>query len=396
MIPYHGLYIYPWDIEDQDDLPGFAAGLRALGITTLCMATAYHTGKFLRPHGRRGRVVFPHDGAVYLPTDARRYGNIQPVVADHMPGMDVLRTLREHGLAISAWTVLFHNTALGTRHPQAACHNAFGDCYPYSLCPSNADVRAYGVALCRDIAAHPYIGDIIVETPGWQPPHHGFHHEMSLLAPNAWVDTLLGLCFCDACMDGATRAGVDAAGLRARVGGHVSSYLARRCDGTAAEGEDRLMHALVHDDALRGFLRWRCQQVTSLVADIRDAVRPDVTVHVIPSVQANPVRSWVEGSDLEALSRACDGLEVCLYGRDTQALLARFEDIREIVPADRPLRAVLRPAPCDFTDAGPFVAQVDELSRRGVRDFAFYNFGHLRRENLNWIHQALAGLPVPR
>ncbi|MCE2578143.1 hypothetical protein [Gluconacetobacter entanii] len=391
----HGLYIYPWDIMDHDDLPDLAAGLKALGISRLCMAAAYHTGKFLRPHGRDARVYFPQDGAVYLPTDPGRYGTIRPIMAQRMPPMDVLRTLHDHGLAISAWTVLFHNTALGTRHPQAACHNAFGDCYPYSLCPSNADVRAYGIALCRDIASHPYIGDIILETPGWQPFHHGFHHEMSLLSANAWPDTLLGLCFCDACMEGATRAGVNAAGLRRRVRGHLSSYLARQCDGTPAEGEDRLMHAIVQDDALRDFLRWRCRQVTSLVRDIHEAVRADATVHVIPSVQANPVRSWIEGSDLEALSRACDGLEVCLYGPDTQALLARFEDIREIVPADRPLRPVLRPAPCDFADAGAFVAQVEALSRRGVRDFAFYNFGHLRRENLNWIYRALDGLPAP-
>ncbi|MBV1832994.1 hypothetical protein [Novacetimonas pomaceti] len=392
---YRGLYIYPWDISDQGDLPGFATEMRAIGVNTLCIASAYHAGKFLRPHGRGGKVFFPQDGAVYLPTRPETYGTIRPIMARQGLGADAMRVLRAHGLNLSAWTVLFHNTALGARYPQFACHNAFGDCYPYSLCPSHREVRAYGVSLCRDIAAHPHIDGLVLETPGWQPFHHGFHHEMSLLSPNPWSDTLLGLCFCGACVAGATGAGIGACGVRQRVREHLSAYFARRGDGTAAEGHDRLMHAVLFDDDLRAFLRWRCGQVTSLVAEIRQAISPDVSVHAIPSVQASPVQAWVEGTDLAALAGACDGLEVCLYGADTRALLSRFEDVRDIVPDQASLRAVLRPAACDFSDAASFGAQVGALARRGVRDFAFYNFGHLRRENINWIGQALDDLPAP-
>jgi hypothetical protein len=33
------------------------------------MAGSYHAGKFLRPHGKSGKVYFPEDGTAYFRTD---------------------------------------------------------------------------------------------------------------------------------------------------------------------------------------------------------------------------------------------------------------------------------------------------------------------------------------
>ncbi|WNM08599.1 hypothetical protein RI056_17555 [Komagataeibacter nataicola] len=250
-------------------------------------------------------------------------------------------------------------------------------------------MREYGVNLCREMGANPYISQIICETPGWQPFRHGFHHEMSFLAPHMGADTLLGLCFCSACMSRAAKDGVNVTALRQRVAAYLSRYMDRPDDSPAADDAGRLMQMLVCDDDLRDFLRWRCGQVTSFVAQIRAAVRQPVGVYVIPSVMENPVLSWVEGSDLHALSRVCDGLEVCLYGGNTRAALSRLADIRDIIGIQGKLRTVLRPASCDFDTAAAFVAHVQALGSRGVEEFGFYNFGHLRRENLHWIDQAV-------
>ena len=53
---YRAIYSYPWDLADE----GVVAVIRevsALGIDTITIAGSYHAGKFLRPHGRSGKVV---------------------------------------------------------------------------------------------------------------------------------------------------------------------------------------------------------------------------------------------------------------------------------------------------------------------------------------------------
>ena len=49
-----------------------------LGLDTVTIAGSYHAGKFLRPHGRNGKVYFPEDGTTYFRTDGSRYGAIKP------------------------------------------------------------------------------------------------------------------------------------------------------------------------------------------------------------------------------------------------------------------------------------------------------------------------------
>ena len=48
--------------------------------------------------------------------------------------------------------------------------------------------------------------------------------------PNRWLDSLLGLCFCNHCVDGAARAGIDAGRLKTQVAGDIGSYLASDVD----------------------------------------------------------------------------------------------------------------------------------------------------------------------
>src|SRR5690606_27738025 len=121
---------------------------------------------------------FPEDGAAFFRPRAERYGAIRPVMAELTAADDVLARLsRRDDLRVEAWMVLLHNTPLGRRHPDAVARNAFGDRYWYSLCPANPAVADYAVHLCCDLAeAYPVRG-LVLETPGWLPYRHGYHHE---------------------------------------------------------------------------------------------------------------------------------------------------------------------------------------------------------------------------
>ena len=281
---YRAIYTYAWDLAEE----GVAESqqqFRALGLDTVTIAGSYHAGKFLRPHGRTGKVYFPDDGTVYFKTTPVYYGTIKPVANSILSSNDVIAELAAtKAMAVNVWLVLMHNTLLGTANPNSCVTNAFGDHYVYNLCPSAPDARSYAVALARDVADHYDISGLSLESPSFLPYAHGFHHEFALNAPNRWLDAQLGLCFCDHCVGAAQSVGIDARGLKARVAANITDYLASDIDFPADMAEAFWLADTRSEGALRSYLDWRCDVVTSLVSEIRAAVRKDVNVAVIPSV----------------------------------------------------------------------------------------------------------------
>jgi hypothetical protein len=388
---YRALYAYAWDLAERP-LAAVADEVSALGLDTITYAASYHDGKFLRPRGKSGKVYFPEDGTVYFRPTPSRYGAVKPAENTLTAGRDILRELCRLGTtAVNAWVVLLHNSRLGTLHPKDCVTNAFGDRYVYSLCPSSPEARTYAVALCRDIAdSYPVIG-LSLEAPGFAPYAHGFHHEFALVKPNRWLDNQLGLCFCDHCVAGAKAAGIDAAGLRARVAGDVESYLAGDFDMPDDMAEALWLADTRSDGELVAFLGWRCTVVTSLVAEIRAAVRADAAVAVIPSVARPTGGAWYEGSDLKALAEAAGIIEACFYERSVERVAADVWDVKRRLRGAGKVRGILRPGFPDLQSAGEVAGAVAALRTAGIEDIAFYNYGHLRQRSLDWIAAAMGG-----
>ena len=115
---YKAIYAYAWDLAEIG-VASAAARFRSLGLDTVTIAGSYHAGKFLRPHGRTGKVYFPEDGTVYFRPTERLYGAIKPIVSRIARERDVLRELCELGaIGVNVWLVLLHNTKLGEAHPE--------------------------------------------------------------------------------------------------------------------------------------------------------------------------------------------------------------------------------------------------------------------------------------
>jgi hypothetical protein len=391
-LAYRAVYAYAWDLAEAG-VAVVAADLAARGINTITLAGSYHAGKFLRPKGRRSKVYFPEDGTAYFRFRPERYGAVRPVANSLLAETDVLEQLcRTPGIAANVWLVLLHNTRLGEAHPGATVANAFADRYLYSLCPSAPEVRAYALALAADVAdAYPIAG-LSLETPGFMPYGHGFHHEFALLRQNPWLDHLLGLCFCAHCRAGAGAAGIDAEGLAGRVRSWVEGYLAGDTDAPDDMAAAFLLADVVLDPDLAAFLAWRCTVVTSLVAEIRAAVRADATVAVIPSVARPTAGAWAEGSDLAALAGAAGVIEACFYEPGVGRIRADIADVRRRIAGAGRLRGILRPAHPDLSSRQDVIAAVAALAEAGIDDIAFYNWGHLRAASLDWMAAALAAL----
>lgn len=388
---YKGLYCYAWDLLDEG-IAEVAARLRGCGLDTVTLAAAYHAGKFLRPHGRSGKIVIPEDGTIYFRHDPARYGRVKPLpnslLADHDPFAELERGAPDLGRA--AWVVAFHNSRLGEAHPDLCSRNCFGDPYVYALSPAHPEARAFVVALCRDLASAYAPSVITLETPGFQPFDHGYHHEFYFTPLNEWAKILLGMDFSPAVREAAKAAGIDTEPLRRRTCAALESWLASDITPSETMAQQWLMADLVLDPDWQAFLRWRCDLVTSVVAEIRAALPKATALRVIPSVQRSSARGWIEGSDLAALARAGDGLEWCAYEPTAEALAADTFDVRRRVGADAVLTAIMRPAPPDLRGGADCAEAARILRRAGVTGIAFYNYGHFRLAALDRIAEATA------
>jgi len=386
---YKAIYSYAWDLVET----GVSLAIddfRALGLDTVTIAGSYHAGKFLRPHGKSGKVYFPEDGTAYFMSDASRYGAIKPIPNSLLDGHDVLRELTNDGrVAVNVWLVLLHNTRLGMAHRNSVVRNAFGDPYFYNLCPSAPEARAYARGLVKDVTENYLVAGVSIEALGFAPYAHGYHHEFALLRSNQWLENLLGLCFCDHCLERAAASGIDAHRLKAQVAGDIEAYLASDIDYPADMAEAFWRADIIADGDLRRYLDFRNHVVTSLAADIRADVRSDANVAVIPSVARPTGGAWYEGSDLGALGDATGIIEACFYEPSPMRIRADLFDIRRRIGKGVKLRGIVRPAFPDLETKDAVVAAVQTLREGSVEEFAFYNYGHLRRANLDWIGAAM-------
>jgi len=392
--PYRAVYAYPWDVAQVEPLT-FAEIVSAQGISAVTLALSYHAGKFLSPGRKPGRVYFPEDGAVYFHPTISSYGRIKPYPHPDDELRNVANRLIEaSGLAVNAWVVLFHNTRLGTAYPDATVRNAWGDRYIYSLCPVNPQVAEFGTALLRDIAATLSLKSIAVETPGFLPYPHGYHHEFGQVESQRWLENLLALCFCDHCLNESRReTGIDSQALRLRIASLADAYLASSCDAPSDMAYGWITADLLADLELAGFLRWRTRRVSGLVEQFRAALPGKIALAVIPTIQRPTATTWIEGSNLGELAHAADYLEVPFYEPTAaRAIADAWDTVRRAGGEAAKIRAILRPGPPDLDGGRQTAEAVRGIAELGIRDFAFYNWGFLRKHDFARIGPALNSL----
>lgn len=379
----HGMYVYAWDLW-QEGTAEVAARLRGAGLNGVSLATAYHAGKFLRPHAPRDRVWFPEDGTVYFTPDPARYGRLAPQAARMVGDFDALADLADKApdLRVTAWTVGLHNSRLGALHPDLTCQTVFGDSLVNALCPSQPEVRDYLVALAQDTAAQPGVAEIAVEAPGFQTYRHGHHHEFELVELPLAAETLLETCFCPACRDRARAQGIDVDRLAKAAQDRMDAFL--------ADPETPVLELLTDPD-WTALQRCRCATVTSLMAELRTALPREPQLSVIPTVQSPNRHCCREGSDLAALARVADRLEVPAYQRGPESIAADMEEVRRTAGAQAELGFILRPTWPHVNGAAELATCVAAARRSGTDRLAFYNYGHMRLQSLDWIAAALEG-----
>ena len=391
------MWTYSWDVQDLSLDRTFADLRDRASLNTISLATSYHAGRFLQPRSPRRKAYFPEDGTIYFePTPARWTDRaIQPLGgrAWWREGGDVLADLvrrRDAGTGprVSCWTVCLHNTRLGMLHPEAVTRNAFGDPNYYNLCPSNDEARAYVRTLVADVTAR-YRPDVIeLESPCFMGFAHEYHHEKDGVGLTAEDDFLLSLCFCPSCLARAKAAGVDGEAAQATV----RRWIVETCERAVPQARwpDFLAAGL---DVFRPFpevdayLRWRFEPVTSLIAEIRAEADPATRVYLI-----DLKNGWLGGCDAAAAAAACDGLILCAYDMDPDAVRSLIETGRQAVGPDKYLGTGFRVFYPEVTGPDELAARSAAAATAGVDGINFYNYGLIPEARLDWVRQAVAGL----
>ena len=358
------------------------------GLGGVTVAAAYHEGRDVFPHNPVRKVRFLESGAVFFPPGpALRAARLRPPVSDAAHVLpEVVEAADRRGLALRAWTVFLHNGALAAAHPECAPENAFGDRYVTELCPANPDARAYARALAADIAELGVAG-ICSEALHYLGLEHGYAHERYFVPLGPRTRYLLGICFCTHCLAAAHGQGVDGEAVRRSAREEIEPVFAGGSE-RAAEELDR--------DEFAEYAGVREQVVTSLVAEVAEAAgeTPLEFIELSGAVKGyadgrptgapSPSIAWQLGVDVDAVARACDGIEAIGYAADPERIRGDLDAY-----GDAAVSVILRPSTPDCDSADDLRAKVDLARGRDLRRVDFYHYGLMRLDALDWIRAAV-------
>ena len=378
---FHTLWSYLWDLADDGIEESVRYLRQELGLDAVSVATAYHTFQQLRPQRPGAKLLTADTAAVYFQPDPALYQEtvLRPHVAPLARGADPLARLagacRREGLDLISWTVGLHNSHLAVNYPRCAERNVYGDNLGWSLCPGDPDVRAYLVALCRDLARNYEVRRLELESCGFGGYGHAHYHVkdgVNLGAAGRW---LFGLSFSPGCADRARERGIDAEALEGWVRGRLDEVFrtGRPLEGDLAE------FAAGHPE-LQAFQALREDLVISLVEEIREAAGVEVSFLLMGD-------RWGAGIDAARMAATADLVEILAYVDSAEKVTRRLEALRPAVPDMSRLVVGLQAYyPC-AVDAGGLAAQVEAARREGVEQFSYYNYGIMPRPNLEWLRR---------
>ncbi len=392
------LWAYPWDILDE----GPAAVMERVadaGFDEVSVAMLYHGGMLLLPHNPRRKVYFPEGGVTYFVPDRERYlddapgiepqgGKALRPVASRLtqegdPLSRICQAAAARGLATVAWVVCLHNSRLGLEDPTVTLENAFGDHYPYALCPSKRRVGVFLERLVADLSSRYELAGIELEALYHQSYPHQWSHPKEGAHRTTLDGHLLSLCFCTDCMAAATARGVNADAVRMSVCSLLHSGLGGSATGPCAEAATfttKELDALIPE--VSAYLATRTDVVTALLEKLCAASQ--VAIHGIIGSGLLGREHW-SGIALHNWAAKCHSLTVNCYQPGSYASVKE-----EIAQARRQVGEsslyVGLQATWPHVDAASKLSnRVRAASAAQANGIAIYNYGLMPLRHIDWV-----------
>ncbi len=291
-----GIHVHPHDLVDEgaqtviDRIGALLPGVDPIvGVNTLFERHPYPTG--VLPHNPRHRVIQTR-GRLALASS--RYGRlrVRQRVEDLTPVIvDAFTAARRAGMRPIAWFSCL-NGAYTDASRIATVETLDGSKVPQWLCPARPESLRHALELCRLVIDSLDADEILVDRiryPDWS-------------GQSVVAERLLS-CFCPACRQRLTAAGLDVE----RLGGQLTSMW--RAAGPGA------VRGWPEDDAARRWLKVRADTITDFVQSLRESLWKE-----FPHVRLYlnlwpPSQAYLLGQDFRALRAHCDGAKFFPYHR---------------------------------------------------------------------------------
>ena len=372
-------YAFPWDYVDDADAARRAS---ELGVDVVALAATYHASRTVSPLHPTRRVTEVPRSSCYVPIreGAWRGRRLAPSAPKWLEVPNAFglaqHALMEEGLAIDAWIVLTHHDELGYANPDVVVRNAFGDVYPYALCPQVEEVREYCLTLVEEVLTASQCRGVVLEACGPMGFEHGSVHDKSEFAN--WTSTdeaLLSLCFCEACRLGLAQFGIDVDDL---------ARIVRDAVGTDAP----TLEAALGSDLASEVGKYRSKLSTQLRLLIVERVRelqPDAAITLHGSASIWATGSFPTTGDADTLSGIDTTVARCWDATSAEEELTALNDL---VAGARSVGAYLR-MDQGWADESTVAKRFSRYIEAGMDELHLYHLGLLSRHGLGATREVI-------
>lgn len=379
---------YPWDLLDEG-LPDVLDCLRdRIGATGLTLIAATDEMEQFRPRCGVEPRVYRTAGGVYFQPNEQKYQatRLKPPAWEQHRKMDVLAKVSEEcagrqlDLRVGINPLL--SRRLVSKHPEAACKNAYGIASRMALCPANPDVRQYVLALVSDLSGYDDVSAIVVEDVQRPPATDPAPHVQALAIFDTDVADLLSVCFCESCLQGAERDGIDGQAARRCVRSALDRLSAR------ANPEGWALADLLDDNPIIAqYVTW----ADGVHLDLLRRLREVSSKSIILSFRNTP-ESLVELEHAPDLVALADGITI-----DAEDLDGVIDELNygerftgTLTPGSvKNMDLLLRMDEGSIDEAPEVVVQLTGAAEAGAGGATVSHFGAILDHQLDWLHQGL-------
>lgn len=348
----------------------------ATGINSITIPAVSGAGSCARIDEHGAPHLFATEGGWHYPSKAEAAGGVQARIAKWAGKRDrlgaVIRWAESRGVGVRASIAMRDIDALLEAAPRLRTRNAWGDENPFGgACVLQPELRALLSATIAELT-NMGVGSVVLD--GWS---SGFRAVGSF--DNAPAE-LVNLCFCSACRDAATAAGVDAEAAARSVQQHFKRL------GTVAFGPD---DRLAEDEVVRGYAVARRTDARQWLAGL-------ATAHA--TTDFFRIRDWEDesmfvsradqhgGLSIAGVTTFNDHLLYCEFGDEAED----GDDVRWAQSFFADLTAMMLPVwepTVDSSDELVHIARV--LAEAGTQVFEFCGLGDAPDEALEWMKRAI-------
>lgn len=390
------LRAFVWDFAPDKMLSTFRRLKEEWGIDGISFVTMNPSTLLLLPNSEQTRLHYTDVGAVCFIPERSWYADfpIMPIASELCcegnPLKEATEKAKEAGLRVSTVVSCCYNPLIGKKHPELTVQNALGDRLIHLLCPANPLVREFLVRTVGDLVTNYPLDAVELENLGYLNLKRLDSLTTDLVLTPA-ADFLLSRCFCEHCCQTSLEQGIEIERVRFFVQTELEQFFISPSELAQSPLEWDLWEGLVEGEA-RKVLHMRMDIVSSLLALLVEQIyhKHDKRVHVEGNLL--PASLWQVGIDRHRLRELAHAIEVDAKDVAPERLPPYLLLNRQVFGEQTELWVRLHPSERFVPNRQAFLAQVRTCKEQKVEGIVIVGYGSLRKQNWDWIREAIAVL----